>query len=306
MPSHLLEGVVIPLLTPMDRPGHVVLEPVHDYLAALTSSGIPTVMPLGGNGEGPSIERAAAAEYVAHVVREWRALSDGRVLGGVISTDTREALARAEDLVDSGVDALVVSPPIYFRHTTEEIAAHFAAFAGVGVPIIAYDNRKYSGNPVGIAVARHLMEMAHVIGIKDSSADLDNLIDIVTLARTMRPEFAVNSGDERRMLAALRAGATGVTPGTGNFAPTLVHMLWRAFVDGADGPAEVADELAAALAEVHAIRPGIPTAKGILALRGIIPVHASLPFAAWSADEAQAVRAFLKPFASHLISRSTP
>lgn len=301
MHAHPLRGVVVPLLTPMDHLGGIDLEPVHEYLRALAVTGIPAVMPLGGNGEGPAVDRIAGAEFVAHVVSEWNALGGDRVLGGVIAPSTREALVRAEQLVQCGVDALVVSPPIYFRHTAREIAQHFAAFSAIGVPVVAYDNRKYSGNAINDEVVRQLVQMDHVVGVKDSSADFDNLRVNLDIARADRPEFGINVGDERAMLRGLRAGAVGVTPGTGNFAPALVQAVWEAFEAGDVERATAADDTAAALAGVHGIRPGIPTAKGILALRGIMPAHASLPFEPWTDDETLAMREFLAPFEQHLI-----
>jgi hypothetical protein len=53
----------------------------------------------------------------------------------------------------------------------DEIVAHYTALADVGLPVVAYNAPRYS-NPITPGIADALADLDHVVGIKDSSGDL--------------------------------------------------------------------------------------------------------------------------------------
>lgn len=136
----LLAGVMVPLVTPMDRPGRPSAPAADALLGALAAAGARGLMLFGSNGEGPLLPTAQLGYFAAEVAARWRELTgDGTVLVNVTAPGTAEALARAETVLPAEPDALVLSPPIYYHHRHDEIVAHYAATAGLGVPVVAYN-----------------------------------------------------------------------------------------------------------------------------------------------------------------------
>jgi 4-hydroxy-tetrahydrodipicolinate synthase len=78
-------------------------------------------------------------------------------------------------------------------------------------------------------VAR-LAESPQFIGIKDSSGDLQNTIELIK--RTPRDRFAVLNGRDTLIAAAMMFGANGAIPATGNVAPELCLGIYRAAAAG--------------------------------------------------------------------------
>src|SRR5262249_4129050 len=78
-------------------------------------------------------------------------------------------------------------------------------------------------------VAR-LAEVPNIIGIKDSSGDLQNTIEIIR--NTQREKFSVLNGRDTLILAALQFGAQGAIPASCNLAPELCVGLYESFVKG--------------------------------------------------------------------------
>ncbi len=72
--------------------------------------------------------------------------------------------------------------------------------------------------------------MPNVAGIKDSSGDLQNTIELIKVAQSEK--FAVLNGRDTLILAALMFGARGAIPATCNVAPELCVGLYRSFVKG--------------------------------------------------------------------------
>src|SRR5690606_28306141 len=181
--TELVSGVTVPLVTAMDPGGQPSAAASLALLEAMHAAGVRRLMLLGSNGEGPLIPTAAFAPFVADVVAHWRSLSEsGVVTVNVTAPGTLDAVGRATIAADAGADALVMSPPIYFHHRDGEIVDHYAALAGSGLPVIAYNAPRYS-NPITDAVLDGLLELEHVVGIKDSSGDLAFLTQLVARGR---------------------------------------------------------------------------------------------------------------------------
>lgn len=298
--TELLSGVTVPLVTPMDPGGQPSAAASLALLEAMHAAGVRRLMLLGSNGEGPLIPTAAFAPFVADVVAHWRSLSEsGVVTVNVTAPGTLDAVGRATIAADAGADALVMSPPIYFHHRDVEIVDHYAVLAGSGLPVIAYNAPRYS-NPITDAVLDGLLELEHVVGIKDSSGDLAFLTQLVARGRR-RPGFAVSQGAETKLAAALDAGADGITPGIANIAPGLSLQLAGAHAAGQRDQAQRLQARITELTKIHTIRPGTPTVKEILAQRSLCPPHVAPPLRRCDEAERHALHEFITPHEDQLL-----
>ncbi|PZF83540.1 dihydrodipicolinate synthase family protein [Jiangella anatolica] len=297
----LLSGVMVPLVTPMSAPGEPSAAAAYDLLDALAAAGARSLMLFGSNGEGPLLTQASMTEFAAGVAAHWRERTgDGPVLVNVTAAGTAEALQRADAVRLAEPDAVVVSPPIYFRHRDDEVVAHFAAFAGLGVPVVAYNVPSYSV-PMTPAVLDEVLAMPHVVGIKDSSGDLALFGRIVAAARR-RPDVGVSQGSETQLVAGLEAGADGIVPGIANLAPVLCAELYDAFRSGRTSDADAAQEIADRVLALHTVRRGVPAVKAVLAARGLCPPHVAAPFVPATPDERAGLLDLLRPLDAHLVT----
>lgn len=297
----LLSGVMVPLVTPMSAPGVPSAGAAEDLLAALARTGVRSLMLFGSNGEGPLLPASALTEFAAGVAARWRELTgDGPVLANVTAAGTAEALERAAAVSLAEPDAVVVSPPIYYRHRDDEVVAHFAAFAGLDVPVVAYNVPRYSV-PLTPGVLDEVLAMPHIAGIKDSSGDLALFGRVVAAARR-RDDLGVSQGSEPQLVAGLEAGADGIVPGIANVAPVLSVALYDAFRAGRLAEADVAQETVDRVTALHAVRPGVPSVKAVLDARGLCPPHVAAPLAPVTPDERAALLDLLAPLDPHLIT----
>ncbi|MEU1168663.1 dihydrodipicolinate synthase family protein [Streptomyces sp. NPDC005921] len=296
----LLSGAIVPLVTPMDHPGQPSAPAAHALLGALAAAGTRGLMLFGSNGEGPLLPTAQLTDFAIEVTARWRELTDnGPVLINITAPGTAEALERAEAVRPAAPDALVLSPPIYFHHRHDEIVAHYTALAGLGIPVVAYHAPRY-GNPLTPALLDELTGLAHLVGIKDSSGDLALFGHALAAARR-RADFGVSQGAERQALDALRLGADGVVLGVANLAPGAAVELFRAHREGRGEDARRAQRVLDAVLALHAVRPGVPAVKAVLAARGLCPPHVAPPFTPCSDGERKALLDLLAPLDAHLV-----
>ncbi|GAA5179298.1 4-hydroxy-tetrahydrodipicolinate synthase [Rugosimonospora acidiphila] len=296
----LLDGVVVPMVTTMSAPGVPDPDAAGPLLRAFAAAGVRRLMLLGSNGEGPLVRADRTAAYVAGVADRWRALVPaGVILVNVTAPGTDEARHRAELAAVASPDALVLSPPIYFRHSDAEVVAHYAAVAALGLPIVAYNTPRYA-TPLTPSTVDSLVAMPGIVGAKDSSGDPAMLAHLLAAAGT-RTGFAVSQGDEQALGAALRAGASGIVPGIANLAPRLAVDLVAAHDQGDRAEVDRLQALATELTRLHSVRPGVPSVKALLASWGLCPPHAAPPLLACTPDELRRLAAVVRPIGAYLL-----
>ncbi|ODT78995.1 MAG: hypothetical protein ABS76_21635 [Pelagibacterium sp. SCN 64-44] len=291
---HILDGVTVPLVTPMDadrRPDAALAKPL---LATMDAAGIDTLMLLGSNGEGALIPAAAAARFARETADLWRGMRGerSRLFVTVFGAGTAIGLENARALMAARPDALVVAAPLYFIHTEDELADHFASFAAFGVPVIVYNIPRYTGNPITLSLLGRLAGMPHIVGMKDSGGNDQYLLDALAATRN-NSGFAISQGNEKRLGWALLEGARGITPGLANIAPALCVALAAAARKSRMDEVEALQARLTALTAIHSLRPGVAAMKAALHLLGLAPMAPAAPFRPYSPTELEQLRAVL-------------
>ncbi|MGH3437719.1 MAG: dihydrodipicolinate synthase family protein [Sciscionella sp.] len=224
-----LRGVIPPVCTPLTADLHIDVPSLERLVDHLLDGGVDGLFVLGSTGEVaylPDSQRRLVTETVVTRV-------DGRVpvLAGAIDMTTARVAEHAEAALKDGADGVVATAPFYTRTHPAEIERHFRLLADrIDAPIYAYDL------PVSVHVkldAGMLLRLAGdgvLAGLKDSSGDESNLRRLLMLRDDLgmtAGAFAVLTGSELTVDAALNMGADGVVPGYGNVDPSGYARLYR-------------------------------------------------------------------------------
>lgn len=289
-----IEGLIVPVVTPMDEVGEVDLDAFEPLLRWFAASGVRSVMLAGTSGEGHALTEQDLGAIATVVVPLWRSLvgEQAQVLLSVSAGSTREQRRRAEEVLRRGPDAVVATPPYYFRYTDDEIVRHYEALGTIGAPVVAYDTPRYTGNPLSPAVLDALADMPHVVGIKMSAGDMDLVRYACKLDATSR-SFAVAQGDEGELVSAIRLGASAIIPGVANVLPGLSVRLDAAARAGDWDTADQAQSGLRRMGAIHGIRRGVVSTKTAMQLLGHGQPFCSEPFRPYDRLELASLRALL-------------
>jgi len=298
----MLDGVTVPVVTPLDDELRPVAKLAFAHLDALADSGVVHVMFFGTNGEGALLNPHHSGDFLLEAIPYWRDRvgPSATATATAFGAGTRESLNRARIFAEARPDAIVVPPPNYFVHTHRELVAHFAAFDQLGLPVVAYNAPRYTGNPITPVLADALAAMPHLHGIKDSGGDAELLLHSIRLRDEGR-EFAVSQGDERRLGWAIMAGADGVTPGLANLAPLDCLAIVAAARQGNAALSDEIQERLDRLAAIHGVRPGVAAMKAALFARGLTPRATSQPIEPFDDQELTRLREVLTSWEGRLI-----
>jgi 4-hydroxy-tetrahydrodipicolinate synthase len=228
-----LRGVIPAVVTPFDADGNVDLAATARLVRWLVDSGVHGIMTTGGTGEFPHLDRDERRELTRAAVHE----AGGRapVIAGTAACSVREALMLCEDAAAVGADAVISVPPYYFPLPDSAIASFFDTLAARSpLPVFAYNNPLYTGNAMSPALIADVLSHDNVVGLKQSSPDLGQLVEVIHEVRVVRGlSRALLTGVDSQFAAAMAVGADGIYSTASGIVPAAIVRLF-ALADAPD------------------------------------------------------------------------
>jgi dihydrodipicolinate synthase/N-acetylneuraminate lyase len=204
----------------LDRPG---LERLIEHIL---SGGVAGLFILGTTGEGPSLSYGMRRELIERTCRQVR----GRVpvLVGITDTAFAESIGLARHAAAVGADALVLAPPFYFPEGQPELEEYLEhLLVELPLPLYLYNAPMHTKVQYELGALRRAMEKPRIIGLKDSSRNMEYFRDAVGLTKA-RPDWSLFIGPEELLADAVFAGGHGGVPGGANLFPKLYVQLCEA------------------------------------------------------------------------------
>jgi 4-hydroxy-tetrahydrodipicolinate synthase len=232
----------------------------------IVSGGADGISPAGSTGEGALLTRAQRIELTKRV----RQLTPAGlpVITGLPLTTLTDGPAELDALAAAGADAALVAPPSYYPLSDDAVRKLYAELADTTpLPLVLYNIPVFTKVRLSPAVVGWLAGHPAVIGIKDSSRDMEYQQQVI--AATAAADFAVLTGTDSLLVASLVLGAAGTIAASVNLVPELPTGIYRAY--GASDM-KTALRLQEELARIVAIcRPGLFPAgwKAALEIAGV-------------------------------------
>ena len=273
-----LRGVIPAIPTPFTPDGRDADEAaLRRIVRHVVDGGVHGIMTTGGTGEFPHLSRDERAEVTRIVASE----VDGAVpiYAGTAACATWEAIALAEDAAKAGASAAILTPPFYFGIPEDMLFRHFEDVAGADVlPVVIYNNPLYTGNDLSPQLIAALMELPNVIGLKQSNADLGQLVEALRLAAVSGRSLC--TGIDSQFYAALCIGARGIFSTAAAIVPSQMVRLFDLAEAGDHEAAREQHELLQPLNRFLEYDPGyVSPTKEALEMMGMScgPVRRPLP-----------------------------
>ncbi|HEX5575496.1 MAG TPA: 4-hydroxy-tetrahydrodipicolinate synthase [Gemmatimonadales bacterium] len=220
-----LQGCGTALVTPFTDQGLVDFPALRALVDWQVAEGIDFLVACGSTGEAQTLNDAERERVVAAVVE----VAGGRVpvMAGATSNDTARAVDETERMCQLGADYILSATPYYNKPTQEGLYRHFMAVADAATkPVCLYNVPGRTSVNLRPELTLRLAAHANVMGIKEASGDLKQIMDIL---RARPDDFTLLSGDDWLTLPALSAGGDGLISVVSNEVPAamtaLVHLL---------------------------------------------------------------------------------
>ena len=224
-----IRGIIPPVATPMQANEDLDLPRLKWFMDHLIKEGVHGIFVLGTNSEFYAMDEREKQEVIATAVEHVR----GRVpvYAGTGAETTREAVRLTKMAEREKVDGVSVITPYFVSPSQQEIYDHYRRIAeNTSLPVVLYNNPGTCGGvKIDIDTVARLAEIPNILGIKDSSGDLQNTNEYI---RVVPERFSVMMGRDTLIFPALMFGARGAVPATGNIAPRLLVEIYETFMRG--------------------------------------------------------------------------
>ena len=268
-----LQGCGTALVTPFSERGEVDYAALRALVEWQIAEGIDFLVPCGSTGEAQTLDEAERERVVAIVVET----AAGRVpvMAGASSNDTNRAVAEVRRMCRLGADFILSATPYYNKPSQGGLHRHFSAVADASSkPICLYNVPGRTAVNLQPAVTLQLAEHPNVMGIKEASGDLAQIMQILR----GRPEyFSVLSGDDWLTLAVVAAGGDGLVSVASNEMPGQMRALVALLLSGDLEKAREWHYRLLPLMEANFLESNPAPVKAALALAGRIRNELRLP-----------------------------
>jgi 4-hydroxy-tetrahydrodipicolinate synthase len=174
-------GIIPAMVTPLTAGDEVhlpALRPLTDYLI---EGGSHAVFATGSQGEFWAFDADEKRRIWETVVETAR----GRVpvYAGTAAVTTREAVVLTRLAEKAGVDAVSVLTPYFISPNDKQLFDHYEAVAeATALPVLLYTNPARTGVKVSVDLVARLAEIDNIVGIKDSSGELELTAEYIRVA----------------------------------------------------------------------------------------------------------------------------
>ncbi len=224
-----IRGIIPPVATPMQANEDLDVPRLKWFIDHLIASGVHGIFVLGTNSEFYAMDEREKQQVIATAVEHVH----GRVpvYAGTGAESTREAVRLTQMAEREKVDGVSVITPYFVAPSQQEIFDHYRRIAEhTKLPVVLYNNPGTCGGvKIEPDTVARLAQIANIQGIKDSSGDLQNTIEMI---RAVPDTFSVLMGRDTLIFPALMFGAKGAVPATGNIAPKLLVEIYETFMRG--------------------------------------------------------------------------
>jgi 4-hydroxy-2-oxoglutarate aldolase len=219
-------GVAPPVATPF-RGGELAEDWLAENLRRYSTTGLSGIVVLGSNGEAVHLSRQERLR-VLEVARE-NVPESMWLMAGAGEATTRDTVEMARQAGALGADAVLVSPPFYYKESMKPqvLEEHYRTVADESpIPVFLYNVPQFTGLNMDPSVVAALAHHPNVWGIKDSSGNISQLTEIL---RSSPPGFRVFVGSALVFLPALSVGAHGGILAAANVLPRAFVELQKSF-----------------------------------------------------------------------------
>jgi 4-hydroxy-2-oxoglutarate aldolase len=269
-------GVYPPIATPFDSAGEIDHAALRSNVERWNRTKLAGYVVFGSNGENVFMDEREKLAVLRTVVES--AAAGKQVIGGTGCESTRETIRLTRLAAEAGAHAALVVTPHYYKLSDKRMEAYFREVADASpVPVLLYNVPKFTGVNMSADLVARRAAHPNNKGIKDSSANVPQLADII---RRVSPDFAVLAGTASVLYAGCMLGAVGGVVALANVAPDESVALVAAVAAGRHDEARALQlrlfPVNEAITATYGV-PGLKAAMDMVGYRGGLPRRPLLP-----------------------------
>ncbi len=268
-----LRGCGTAIVTPFKRDESIDEAAYRRLVEFQIEGGVDFIVACGTTGESVTMTEDEQARVVELTIET----SAGRVpvVAGAGGYNTREVIEKMRRYERLGADAILSVTPYYNKPAQEGLYQHYRAIAdSTKLPVILYSVQGRTSVNLEPATVARLAEIENIVGIKEASG---NIAQIVEIASLVDERFKLFAGDDAVVLPVAALGGVGVVSVASNLLPRQVSDLCHACVEGRFDEARKLNRQLTPIFKAMFIESNPIPVKAALAMTGMVEEVYRLP-----------------------------
>ena len=284
-----IEGVFPPVTTPFDDNGCIVHDHLAENIKRWNETDISGYLILGSNSE-PVFLNEEEKLGIVKTARKSIPQSKKMLVGTGLEC-TKGTIEFTRKAADCGADVAVIITPHFFKSNMshEAFIKHYLMIADSSpIPVLLYNVPSFTGLNLDAGTASVLSSHENIIGIKDSSGNVEQLSEIISL--TGGEEFSVLTGNSIVLYPSLCVGAAGGIMAIACVLPERCADIIRLYKDGNHTEAKESQMRLIEPTLAVTSRYGIPGLKAAMDLSGYYGGRTRLPLLPITSAEIEEIK----------------
>jgi 4-hydroxy-2-oxoglutarate aldolase len=282
-----IRGIFPALVTPFASDESVSLAAVKENIHRYNQTAVAGYVVLGSTGETVMLSREEADSILVAATEV--AASNKLLIAGTGAESTGETIARTKRAAALGYPLALVKTPYYYKpvYRAETYIRHYRAVADASpIPILLYSVPQFTGITLETAEVLTLAAHPNIVGIKDSSGNVQRVGEIVAGAPG---DFRVLTGGAAVIYPALAVGARGAILALASALPEKCAELYDLVQRGQHEQAKQLQHLLVQASKRIVSENGIGGVKYAMDLRGYQGGLPRLPLLPLTEDKKRSV-----------------
>ena len=222
-----LQGIFPPVTTPFNHEGDVWDIKIRHNIEKYNRTALSGYVVCGSTGEAVFLTEAEKLKSL-ELVAEYS--GTGKILiAGTGAESVRETVMMTNRAAEMGYAVALVRTPSYYKSIMSRCETQELFFRAVAdqskIPVMIYNFPQVTGIDIMPETVAALSHHPNIIGMKDSSGNIENVARIV---RDAEPGFQLLVGQAQKLAAALADGAVGGILAFACVAPYACISIWEA------------------------------------------------------------------------------
>ncbi len=223
---HKIHGTFCAALTPLSADYTINKELFLKHCNNLLLDGLDGLAIFGTTGEGNSFDVQEKIEAINYLIDN--NISPDKLVPGTGLCSIRDTVIYSKEVAKLKVKAVLVLPAFYYKNVSNEGVIEFykRVVEEVGdsdLKYILYNIPQVSGVSIGFEIIEQLIKRFpnNVVGMKESSGNLDNMLKITKYFN----DFSLFSGSDSLALKVCKRGGAGAITATSNISGKLLCYI---------------------------------------------------------------------------------
>ncbi|MEM2528644.1 MAG: dihydrodipicolinate synthase family protein [Ignisphaera sp.] len=224
-----VEGILTALLTPLTKDGDLCVKCIESMIEFQVKNGVAALFLTGTYGEGVILSNTIRQKVYRYALEY--SPSSLSLLPHVGGADLESVAFLAKSVRDLGYKVVSIVGPIYHKPTKRGLVEFFNYVASkADVDIVIYNNKGRQGYNISPDDFEYIArEVPAVIGVKDTSYDIEQMIEYVKRFKT---SYFIGGAGDNLLYVTFAIGMHAHICGISNAFPEIAIELYKAMRNG--------------------------------------------------------------------------